>query len=1169
MRFLTLHLTAFGPFTDLLLDLSAGHHGLHIIHGPNEAGKSASLRALSALLFGIPATTSDNFVHDYRSLRIGATLLHSDGSRIEVVRRKGLKDTLLTSSGAPLPEGALAKYLGGVEEALFTMMFGLNHSGLLRGGEEILRAGGALGESIFSAGLGATHLRDVLRGLAEEAERLFKPKGSLQAIAQSITAYKEAKDKLQAAALPSKDWLAEEQAFHQASARKALLDEELGHLSAEKTRIERFLKALPLLAERKGLLARRQALGPVRLLAPDFSKTRRDLTLQRAKLVEQEQSAARLVADLEAKIDLLQVDRSLLEHEPRILELHERLGGYRKGARDIARLQTERQQLLSDAAAILRDIRPDLELDQVEALRLTTTKRSRVRHLAAQSQALDERLARSTEDVRRLTQRLNDTRERLSEADSPRDPAPLRALLVEIRKQGSLQEELTRLLSKQRAESEQASIELARLELWQGDLFDLEKLPVPSQETVDRYDAGFQQAHNAIGQARDRAMEVDRALSDADRKIETLQLAVPVPTEEDLEQARSHRERGWSLVRRSWLEGVTVAEATRAYDSERPLPEAFESSVREADTVSDRLRREANRVAELASLLAQKKQLADLSARNRSDLEAAQNHLAALQTDWSAAWQPCGIAPLTPKEMRGWIARKDKLVSAAQTLRLDNDRAAELRQRIDAFLAMLTAQLQDLTPGAETERSSLESLLDRCAAVVERIESMLRTRQDLIQAIDEMKRELDDAVRAADRAALDLSRWQEAWTEAMDGLGLASTTLPFEASALIERIEDLFKQLDKAESLATRTEAARQDRQRFEDDARALASGILPETTELPPDQITAELYARYQKAAKDAAARSELEAQRSRQLEIRLAARGQLNEIAVQLQELCLQAGCPSPEDLDEAEEKSHQALMLQRELESIERQLLEYSAGASLDTLAHEASLLEPDLLPQRLREIMERVEMLEAERAEALAAAVRAEHNLERMDGRADAAEAAERAQSALARIREDANAYVRLRLAHAILVREIERYRSENQDPLVRRAGEIFQRLTLGSFASLRADYSEQDEPILVGVRPNGRHVLVSGMSEGTRDQLYLCLRLASLERHASRNEPIPFVVDDILVNFDDRRATAAIQVLEELSRLTQVILYTHHDHLVDLARRSVSPDALFIHPLTAE
>ena len=67
MRIQRLHLAAFGPFTDLPLDFgdAAAEGGdLHVVYGSNEAGKSTTLRALIALLFGVDRTTSDNYLHD-------------------------------------------------------------------------------------------------------------------------------------------------------------------------------------------------------------------------------------------------------------------------------------------------------------------------------------------------------------------------------------------------------------------------------------------------------------------------------------------------------------------------------------------------------------------------------------------------------------------------------------------------------------------------------------------------------------------------------------------------------------------------------------------------------------------------------------------------------------------------------------------------------------------------------------------------------------------------------------------------------------------------------------------------------------------------------------------------------------------------------------------------
>jgi recombinational DNA repair ATPase RecF len=75
-------------------------------------------------------------------------------------------------------------------------------------------------------------------------------------------------------------------------------------------------------------------------------------------------------------------------------------------------------------------------------------------------------------------------------------------------------------------------------------------------------------------------------------------------------------------------------------------------------------------------------------------------------------------------------------------------------------------------------------------------------------------------------------------------------------------------------------------------------------------------------------------------------------------------------------------------------------------------------------------------------------------------------------------------------------------------------------------------------VLIGRR--GRdEVPVEGMSDGTRDQLYLALRIAALEQQFRANGPMPVVADDLLINFDDRRAAAALRVLAELSHSTQV------------------------------
>ena len=89
---------------------------------------------------------------------------------------------------------------------------------------------------------------------------------------------------------------------------------------------------------------------------------------------------------------------------------------------------------------------------------------------------------------------------------------------------------------------------------------------------------------------------------------------------------------------------------------------------------------------------------------------------------------------------------------------------------------------------------------------------------------------------------------------------------------------------------------------------------------------------------------------------------------------------------------------------------------------------------------------------------------------------------------------------------------------------------------------------------------------AGMSDGTQDQIYLALRLASLEHFIAGGTALPLLVDDALVNFDDHRARAALQLFGDLANTTQVIFFTHHQHMVALAREAIDEEILQVQEL---
>ena len=148
---------------------------------------------------------------------------------------------------------------------------------------------------------------------------------------------------------------------------------------------------------------------------------------------------------------------------------------------------------------------------------------------------------------------------------------------------------------------------------------------------------------------------------------------------------------------------------------------------------------------------------------------------------------------------------------------------------------------------------------------------------------------------------------------------------------------------------------------------------------------------------------------------------------------------------------------------------------------------------------------------------------------------------------------------------MLTGAIERRRSDQQGPLLARAGALFAALTGDAFSGLAQDYGEADEPRIVARRASGAIVHVEGLSEGTLDQLYLALRLAYLEDYAKRAEPAPFVGDDLFMSFDDARTARGLEALAAIGDRLQPILFTHHRHVADLAEARLG-DAVEIVPL---
>jgi uncharacterized protein YhaN len=433
LRFERFELRAFGPFTATELELGAtAGGGLHIICGPNEAGKSSAQRAIGDFLFGIPPRSTDNQIHEYVDMRLAAVLVDEHGQRHELMRRKGARSTLLGPNQEPVDDGLLDGMLGGMTRDVFESMFSITHESLVVGGKALLAADGNVGESLFSASLGATGLHALRSELDQQTSALFRPRAISSAILQTRAAFDSAQSELRELTLRAGTFTEHERQVKAAAAGRKALVVDIGHARTQQNARERLRSVIPLLATRARILEELDSL----VGAPELSN---DACERRLVAAERETADRQTAEAAHERVEDLQ---RRIEREQAVKELHGRLANVREGAGDLGRQTIKLEGVTRLAQRALDQVRPDLDLGSAGQLRLTGAQRAAIeraleRH--AQLTALLDAAVQSAEDAE---DRVGELVDELDAFDAPTDTVTLAAAVIAAHADGQIEARL-------------------------------------------------------------------------------------------------------------------------------------------------------------------------------------------------------------------------------------------------------------------------------------------------------------------------------------------------------------------------------------------------------------------------------------------------------------------------------------------------------------------------------------------------------------------------------------------------------------------------------------------------------------------------------------------------------------------------------------------------------
>jgi uncharacterized protein YhaN len=1083
---------------------------------------------------------------------------------LECIRRKGKKATLRAADdNTEIAESALTRFLGGLQQTQFAQLFGLDSERLIEGGKLIAKGEGDLGEALFAAGAGLAGLRKLAESLEQRQAALYKSRSSQLPINAALREHNQQIAAVRDCSLtPEKYATAVTDASHKEQ-RASDLRAERDRVRRELSLLERFqlsLSAIDLLQRARERLA---AVAAAPRLPADFAEK-----LQAAQT--QRDFASRKLQDLIAARDALQQQQiaaapptQLLSEEAEIDELKKLVGADVKNRKDKIEADTRRREVEGEARDIFRKLTGTTDWGRMADYQPREDEERRIQDLIAESGAVVERLTAAQNLVRTLHAELATVEEKSSGFRELPDPTPLLALIDSLAAHGPLETEFHKLQTKLATEAQRLASDFAHQQpaaagVWQA----APALPVPAVETVAEFHKRFEVAQRALDKLTTEREQLAQEMSQLQTQLAADSCAQELPSLSQLKEVREARDNGLHLLRQR-LQGrpydMEEKRFTAQHAAGRQPIDATEMLVQQSDAIADRMRIDAQQVAERQALQQKLKLAADRISVLQSTQQTAEKVAADLEREWHSIWQRSGILPLSPAAMQAWLTRWQRLCELTNSWH-ENQQSLQAAEQL---ITSLREQLAAACPATITTKTLVEGLA-RAKLISKEAADQQAAINKAQDDIGRLRLRLAEAAAQLAQAEQRQSIWKQEWAAAVSVLELKDGEVSVAtAQNYVKRIGEMQAHLKEARIKARRVKDLDEERAALLTRLTAVRQRIHPAAKASTLESLD-EDFRVLDIALKEARVSLTQQQERTKHLKENQAniqaTTDALRTAEATLHSLATLAGVKSSEEIVAALQRSTERAAAEQAIEDRWKILADNARSQNVEEFI-QAALATRDTLAVDLESRLARAAELDPEIKGAEAAALEASRELlGYQQATSAAADAKQRAELIATELERQVIEFAALQLASSVLEQAKERYRARHQDTLLSRAGDFFRMLTDNKFQTLEIDNEEGDD-VLKAIRAAGHvnpRVAVSGLSEGTRDQLFLALRLAGIEQHLQNREPVPLIIDDVLMTFDDDRCRSTLRCLAELSNQTQVLLFTHHRHVAELAQQVHPP-----------
>lgn len=1137
MRLHKLKLSKYGMFTGKVLDFGervADQPDFHIIYGLNESGKTTSLEAWLDFLFGIKRGSPYGFKHS-TAMEIQA-VLEREGAFIEYKRVRKMKDSLKDASDEVVPDAVLHAHLGGYTRPDYEILFTANDQTLEKGGNEILASKGDLGKLLFSASAGMADLSERLQSFQLKNDQFYRKgtsKNELKQINQELT---DLKRKWQEKDKGAGEYKILVRTFEEAKDNLEKTRHDLAALKSELAQVERKTDALRWVAsltDTQNELEGYEGLPvPPKNWRESLDNWGQEMIVTRGRLDQLSKEIDRMQAKLSENI----IDEKALVLEDKVFNAGAQEAAYLTVIRDLPRRITRKTELRTEIEYLTNRLglaKKDLNkiIPDSATIGLIRDLMQENSGLVVNFQTAEEEMKNANQDVEVIASQLKEDKNLNQEVKV------VESILKEIRKNDP-----RTLLGTIDTDIIEADGEIERymskLHPWEGSKQDLVNLESPSKRS--------------LGDIQNRYEELRRTYQETSRRIESLEEEISVlegtlsqtetshVTLEDIAEARNQRENQW-VVHKSSLDMTTA--------------EQFELAMRKDDHIASRVaEQQANKAVRserMANLQELRRQL-EIEVKKGKTLTVDMEEMH--QTRKNILQSIPGLKGLQSiQELVGWLELRDHTLGLVMKLkniqaRKNHYEGVETNFKKNLALALTEAKIE--------------------CKVHWTLETMIATAEDLIENHKEIKALRNQLLKAElthharlktfEEARSKTSEWDRKWKEACERTEFWGKNIPqiSEMKEIMATLDDLIPKVSEQTSLMERIEKMKEDKDRFKRNVEELAQTLDIKGTDT--QNLWKAVESQVKQAIKLNNDNNNIRADLENRKEEQLGLEEDLTRINQAVEEFGKMYGKKNLDEIKNSCERAEKYQQLksyeEKALENIRetmglptrQEAIEQLRGLELITLDGEKSRLES------------KIKECESELEDRFASQREARKELDMVSGDDSIARLKESYENLLIEFQEKLYTHLKNKFGIIALEQAIKKFRDTHKSDMMTLASDIFAKMSCGHYQSLSTALDKGKEILTVEPKEGGTK-FAHELSKGTRFQLYLSLRIAGFYEIIKSNKQAPFLADDILETFDNDRTAEALKILEEMGKSCQVVYFTHHKHILDIAER-VCPNA---------